>query len=528
MRRDAQPVSPAFLNQFASEIAGIARSGDTSRIKKEKMISEAVREAILKLTSETKVPSIMLKNAIELTTAAAAAAPQFADAIAQAAAFAGPISNMDGAKAKLRAAAFGATRNPPSLRYDVAPGTALYEPAGATTGVGGQGPVRITRTRAADPTTDEAASIGSTGSRVALNRNFSISLTGSVSVSHDSNIFLQNENEVSETITSMRPGVEFRFGQRSRASGQIGYQMAFNDYSNNAGANSRLGTGNAEFSYANSRSSFDVGAMYQQVEQGTRDTASVSGNTLLRRTIAGLETRGETALSAKTSVELGVNIDWTKYKREGLVGGNNISVPIKVYVAATPKLSVSTGYSYEKFTPQGEGVGADGGFYNVGLRGNISEKLSANFSVGYRTREFTNNLSEGFWGFDGSFGYQMTSKSSLALALSKNLSSSASGESLKSSNYALSFSTAPSSRWQFTGGVAYRDVDYGPTVFAAIPGTVSPDRSDAYWEFNLNATYVITSWMNTAAAWSQRRNRSNRSDAEFSNNLLSLIVGFRY
>jgi len=498
---------------LAFEVGTIADSPSLARVRKEKRISELIREVIVRIGRESRSPDVLLKTVLETVAAAVAAAPQFTDTIARAAAYAPPVAALDGASARIRAVAFAGARR-------AAGGGSEREAAFA-----GLGDAAM-EARVNDIA---LANAGSGGGRVQLGRNHSIAFTGLVSVSHDSNIFLQNKDERSETITAVSPGVELKFGQRSRAGGRLSYEVAFTDYANDAGPSAWLGKGGGEFRYDNGRTTIDAVATYQQLEQGTRDTASVAGNALLRRVFTAVDVAGETALTAKSSVGSGVKLDWTRYRRPGLVGGSNLTVPIKVYLAATPKLDVSTGLSFEKFTPQGTGEGSRGVFYNVGLRGNLTEKLGSNFSVGYRTRDFARGLSEGFWGFDGSFDYQATAKTSMTLGLSRDFLSSASGESLRSSSYSLGFATAPSLHWQFAGGISYRSIDYGPRVFVATPGVlVDGVREDSYQDYNLSATYIVTSWMRLTAAWTQRRNRSNDAAFDFTSNVFSILVGFQF
>jgi len=504
--------NPRLGGDLAFEVGTIADSPSLARARKEKKISELIREAIVRIGRESRSPDVVLKAVLETVAAVAAAAPQFTDTIARAAAYAPPVAALDGAPSRIRAVAFAGARR--------AGGGSEREAARAGLGDEAMG-VRVN---------DIAlANAGSGDGRVQLGRNHSIAFTGLVSVSHDSNIFLQNKDERSETITAVSPGVELKFGQRSRAGGRLSYEVAFTDYANDAGPSAWLGKGGAEFRYDNGRTTLDAVATYQQLEQGTRDTASVAGNALLRRTVTAVDVSGETALTAKSSIESGVKLDWTRYRRPGLVGGSNLTVPVKVYLAVTPKLAVSTGFAFDKFAPQGLGEGSQGAFYNVGLRGNLTEKLGSNFSVGYRTRDFARGLSEGFWGFDGSFDYQATAKTSMTLGLSRDFLSSASGESLRSSSYSLGFATTPTLHWQFAGGISYRLIDYGPRVFVAMPGVLlDGGREDSYQDYNLSATYIVNSWMRLTTAWTQRRNRSNDAAFDFTSNVFSILVGFQF
>jgi len=530
---DAQRFEPAdgltsrATGNLASEVAAISGAAGSSRSKKEKLISAAVREAVVASAAELKGAPAVLKATLALTTAAAEAAPTFADVIARAAAFAAPVAPIDSAQAKIRAAAFAAAKESgPGRGQEVAASRA--ESAGEVTSQGAR--VRYTRPRSADSEPDNVGSTApnpSGAGKISLGKNSSLALTTAVNVSHDSNIYLQRNDEVAETITSVRPGVEFTFGQKSLAHGSLGYQMAFTRYLTSE-ASSKLGTASADFGYTGGRTTVDGNLSLGQTEQATRDTASVSGQSLLLRYFGTYSASGETSISSKTRIGTGVNGGWTRYKKAGAIGDSNLTVPLKVYLDIAPKLAISAGFSYDQITPQGNGPKGRGKFYNVGLRGSITEKLSSNFSIGYRDRAVGNSPSESSLGFDGSFGLQLTTKTGLNLALARNFTVSAAGESLKNTNLSLSLSSQPMLNWQFAGGLSYRAVDYGPRVFVEKPVLVPNDRTDKFLQLNLSATYVFTSWMNATLSWSASQNRSNFTDSEFAGSIVSVMLGIHY
>jgi hypothetical protein len=518
-------------SSLAAEVAAISGSAGASRAKKEKLISAAVRGAVLAATAELKGASSILKAALSLTAAAAEAAPSYADVIARAAAFAGPVTGIDSAQAKIRVAAFAAAK-------DAGPGQSSFRSPEISSSRSGLPPelaaggatVRYTRTRSDDSEPRDpgpAAPDGSGTGKINLGQNSGLALTTAINVSHDSNLYLQPKDEVSETIASLRPGVEFTFGQKSLAHGSLGYGMAFTRY-DKSGTSSNLNNASADFGYSGGRTQLGAKLTFAQTEQGTRDLASVAGQNLLRRDTGAYSASAETSVWTKTSVEVGANGGWTRYKQAGVIGDKNLTLPVKVYVDITPKLAVSAGFSYEQTTPQGAGPKGRGNFYNVGLRGSISEKLSSNFSIGYRNRSVGDAQSESSLGFDGSFGLQLSAKTSLNLALSRNFSTSPAGESLKNTSLSLFLSSAPTLNWQFAGGLSFRGVDYGQRVFVERPVLTPNDRADKFLQFNLSATYLFTSWMNATVSWAASQNRSNLADAEFEGSILSAMLGFRY
>jgi hypothetical protein len=128
------PTQPSPGGDLAYEVGTIADSPNLARARKEKRISELVREAIVRMGRESRSSEVLLKAVLESVTAAAVAAPQFTDTIARAAAYAPPMASLDGAAARIRAVAFAGARRAAGGRSQR--GTAL-----AGSGV----PVRVAR-----------------------------------------------------------------------------------------------------------------------------------------------------------------------------------------------------------------------------------------------------------------------------------------------------------------------------------------------------------------------------------------------
>ena len=559
----ADAVASAAAEEIAQNVSGIARSG-AARAKKEKLISEAMRTAVLEAAGRVSGEEAIVRMVVELTTAAVQAAPAFSEVIAQTASFAGPVAAIKSARTKIRSAAFtAAERASPSAENGYLspaasggfPGTSV---SGAT--------VRYTRTGGGDsgPVDSPANSGGGSGdSKIQMGKNSTVTFTGGLSVTHQSNFGLRNTDETAETITAVKPGVDFVFGQKSLARGSVGYAVSFTKYAKIRDADGTLGTGHADFGYANGRSKIAANASYRESDQGTRDTVGIAPGqgrlTTLRSNQLSIGTGGETAISAKTGVTAGVNFDLTKYKTPGLAGSRNISVPVRVLLDLTPKLAATAGYTYGRaqagnVAPANPAAGpapqrprSQDSFFNVGLRGALTGKLSSNFSVGYRTRKIGDQVdaqnkpaddsTESSLGFDGSFSLSVAAKTNLSLSASRNFSVSAAGESLENSSYSLSVASDPTLQWKLAGGVSYRGVDYGSgarTFLGNSAPALNAGRFDNYWEFSASASYVITSWMNTSVSLSRQQNGTNlapRPSTEspaYANTILSLMLGFQY
>jgi hypothetical protein len=154
--------------------------------------------------------------------------------------------------------------------------------------------------------------------------------------------------------------------------------------------------------------------------------------------------------------------------------------------------------------------------------------LNGEFSLDYRTRTVGDNPRENLWGFNGALNYEITPKTTSSLVFSRDFNTGALGESLKNSNYSFRASSDLTPQWQVGSGISYRQVEYGATVFSLNNHPMLIERTDNYWEGDVQVSYLFRSWLTASADYTLRHNHSNLSAAEFSNSILSLILGWRY
>ena len=521
---------------LAEQVAEIAHSAAISRAKKEKRISTSVRVAIVAATAYKSNPEGILGIALELTDAAARAAPQYADVIASAALFTPSLARLEAAPGQIRAAAFAAAKAPraPHRRYlaQTESGSPPVAPPGDIPGATASR--RVTQTAATD-TADAPDTLADSSmienrarSRDSLGENSKIDISATLSVRRDDNVYLARADKVADTIIALTPGVAYSFGQNSLAHGSVSYKNALTRYVDKSAPNVALSNGAADFGYDGANTSVAAAASFMQMNQNNSDVAALGQKAIYRRDVLALNANAETHLTAKTSVMTGVNFNRSEYKTGGLTGSQETEIPLKIYFETRPKLALSTGLSYRRVAPQNGGEKGKDFDYNLGARGEFTPKLSGQISVDYRTREVGNNPKENLWGLNGALNYEITPKTASSLVFSRDFRTGALGESLKSSNYSFRVTTDLSRQWQFGASLTYRQVEYGPLVFSLNNSITAVDRNDNYWEGDLQASYLIRSWLSASADYTIRSNHSTLAGAQFSNNLLSLMLGWRY
>jgi len=383
--------------------------------------------------------------------------------------------------------------------------------------------------------------------KISMGSNSKFSVTAGLSVSRDDNVFLTSPtaesngkpiSKTSDTIIALTPGVDYTFGQDSLAHGSVSYKNAITRYMDKSSPNVALSNAAADFGYDSGSTAVLGSASFQQLNQNNSTVAALGQQEIIRQDLLGLSASVEPHLTAKTSLKTGLNYTDLKYKTDGLIGSQDTEVPLKIYLEATPKVSVSAGVSYRRSTPQNDGSNAalkvgpssKDWDYNIGARGNFTAKLSGEFSLDYRTRTVgtTPKERENLWGFNGNLQYEITPKTTSSLVFTRDFNIGALGQSLKNSSYALRFSSDPSPQWQLGAELSFRQAEYGPYAFRLNNTSTQLDRNDKTWDANVQATYLFRSWLSLTAGYTFRHNSSTLADAEYNDNILSLILGWQY
>ena len=535
--------------ELAAQVSEISHSTMISRTKKEKRIATAVRVAVVAATAYKNDPGEIMDIGLELAAAAARAAPPFTEVIANAVSFSPALARIDGAASRIRTETFAAAKAP-EIRRSIKSPASEYARAAAPTSAATEVVAEQPPASAAEPempasrgASEPAArnsdidyassanlpsSSAPAGSKAYLGANSSLSVTAEVGARYDDNIFWSKDNKVADTMYSATPGVEYRFGQNSLAHGGVSYKESFDRYLNNSAPQVDLGTGSADFGYSDSKLTLAGSASYNQLDQNNPDILAQQKHALLRSDVFAVGGSAESQLTGKISGRLGVNYSHTDYKISDLISSQQDAVPLNLYYITTPKLDVSTGVTYSEERPDGGGPKSKDLYYNVGLRGSLTPKLSAEFSVGEQTRKVADYPGQHLLGFDGSFIYELTPKTNAVLALSRGFSVSALGESLVNGSYRLGLTTNLTPQWQVGTSLTYRTVDYGSAVFTlgSLPELIR--RKDDYWEGGFSLTYLYSQRVSASANYSYRGNQSNVPAAVFNDNILGLMLGLRY
>ncbi len=500
--RAEPPVSAASAvnaADLAVIVGDLAESRGVGRATKERQISEAVRLAVAAAIGRKADPEEAVASALKLAAMAAAAAPQFTEVIANAIAFAPTLARIPGARDRIRTAAYAAARS----AGDAAPvaGGAANSPPGRASSLPPESP---------------------------YGKNSAWTVSAVTAVRRDDNVYLNSANQIADTIITVAPGVTYRFGRQTLVQGSIGVRTAFVKYLDGAAPNANLSSGDANLSYEAGNVGLSAGASYHQLQQNTGDVVSLGARELFRSNVLNLGSTVHLKVSERVGVQSGANLSQTKYKSAGLVGSDEVKWPVSVSIEASPKVNLTAGFSYGSVKPLNDGPAARDLFYNTGIWGQLTPKLAAQFTVGYRTREVGLSPREGMWAFDGVFNYALTAKSGLALVLARNFGAGALGDSLKSTNYSLRFTSDPAPHWNFAATLTHRTVDYGNRVFVPRLKLLASAREDSFWENAWQATYRFSQSFSVSLDATLRNNDSTLNGVDFSNRIVGLSFAYQF
>jgi hypothetical protein len=248
---------------------------------------------------------------------------------------------------------------------------------------------------------------------------------------------------------------------------------------------------------------------------------------LLRRNVTSSGGNAEVAVTEKTLIGVGVKYERTDYRQSYFSDTDIVTVPFNYYYELTPKIDVSAGYEFRSTWQQ---IYADSydSFYNVGVRGELTPKLSGNINVGITDRHYHGKIAtllnlgnQTLPGIESSLTYAVSPKATLSLGVNNEFDVNAQGYQDRNLSVLASGTFNLTEEWIVSAALAYRNIQYKNNF-----STAFPDHTDDYIEGQLGVTYKVNAIVSFTAAGIYRNNHSSISS--FDENVLSLAANFRY
>ena len=366
---------------------------------------------------------------------------------------------------------------------------------------------------------------------------------GAVNVLWDSNIFRDEDSEEGDVTYVFSPGLELVIGSSSSKSQAIvrtNYDII--QYQDNDHLDKNNFHISANGGYSGHRLDLSGLAQYdeKQITSGesnkknvTIDVEDVKGRVL-----------GEYRLSPKFSFKAGADYFERSYvlnSRDEFADYSYIRFPLDLFYEWTSKIDLSAGYTYKdgKIDDYKSGTTRFGGydykshFYNVGIRGSFSPKLSGFFKVGYRSRESGDSYdtnpdgvrtpsdrgsgSNGHLGLDSGLTWKLTQKSIHSIVLERDFGVGGEGHITEISRIKVNSSYSVNSQWSANSELGYTIRDYQ-----------SDDREDKQYLLGFGLRYSANEYWSFSGGYRYHENNSTRSSFSYTSHNLYLTARLRY
>ncbi|MGN0834430.1 MAG: outer membrane beta-barrel protein [Candidatus Spyradosoma sp.] len=358
----------------------------------------------------------------------------------------------------------------------------------------------------------------------------SISALCSVRADFNDNLYLTSSDKTSDVILHLVPGLELsKGGKDAQSSFKFTVKEDLSMYMDEDQNNYQATHVNAAYSYAGARLNGTIAAGFDMNQNTT--SRDVRGE-LIEYYSYYAKALGSYKIGEKVSVSSGFSWNGTTYQnhRDQYNDRESYSIPLSVYHSVlTEKLRAGLSYEY-RYTDLAAYKGQNGNpgyqqvhFFGVSAVGDVTEKLTVDGRIGYTTSDYNrrttygNDGRENTLGMNAAFNWAATEKTSARLALSRDFEISGNGDDITSTGIALSVNHRMDTHWSFNAGLDYRNDDYNDS-----------SRKDDVYTARVGANYNVNEYLNVAASYSFQWDDSNWSTSEYTKNLVSLSLNFRY
>lgn len=355
---------------------------------------------------------------------------------------------------------------------------------------------------------------------VSVGNNMDIFFNGSAGLQMNDNLALDESNELDDFVFNLKPGVEFVLGRgQTNAELSVLYQYDIVRYSEEDQFDTELNNFLVNGSFEGAKVSGSANFSFIEVQDNTV-SANITGS-LIESEITRFGADGEFAFSQKTSFGAGVQYVDTAYVGavEGILPDRDtLSIPINAYYAISEKLDVSLGYRYRTTDIDG-GNDPDDHNFSIGVRGELTPKLTGTASVGYQTRNFTVGSFEDTNGLsaDVALTWEATPKVTVDGNLYSDFNLGGAGQTIDEQGFRFDARYAINSLWYLRGQLGFSQLEY-----------IGEGRNDDLSNFGVSLNYTPNEYVLVSAGYAFQENDSSLDLASFTQNVLNLTASLRY
>ena len=220
-----------------------------------------------------------------------------------------------------------------------------------------------------------------------LGEDAQLHVLGDLQYVYEDNLFLLQNNEVSDRYLVFSPGLELRMAQEGTLSAVLRYQHSFTRYRD-------FDSLNGDYSDLSVKARYNSGVVlasayldYEELYTSLRDVALAVGGPVEREEIgAGGNLRYE--ISELTAFRIGVDYDEVDYELDRYTDYDSLSVPLTFFYKVRPKVDLTGGLRYRNTNTTGP-FDYEDLYYFVGAVGELfSPVVFADVSIGFQERDF--------------------------------------------------------------------------------------------------------------------------------------------
>ncbi|MEN8842473.1 MAG: outer membrane beta-barrel protein [Lentimonas sp.] len=390
---------------------------------------------------------------------------------------------------------------------------------------------------------------------VSVGDEVDVYFNGSSSLRWTSNVFRDEEDEVSDLIWTLSPGFDINVGRGlSNADLSIITRYDIIRYQDSKPFDTETFHIRAVGSYQSSRLDLNGSVSFDEHETSTSDESQI--NSLIESSSVGARLEGEYRVSPKFSFGAGIVYDEREYTNDGEYYENNfadretVRLPFDVYYELTPKVDLSLGYTYNQsdvgdtdyvvsdgspVSTARTGYEVESHFFNIGARGQLLPKLNGFFKIGYRFREndgyttqpffngaggpiqTVNSRSTGQLGLDANFRWSATPKVSANLDLSRDFGVGGEGTDVEVSSIGVSGNYLINTYWSALANAGYKLREYETS-----------GREDNQYQLGARLTYSPNKYWSFGGGYNYIENDSNGVNRSYTNHVLDVSASLRY
>ncbi|MDR1788904.1 MAG: outer membrane beta-barrel protein [Opitutaceae bacterium] len=372
--------------------------------------------------------------------------------------------------------------------------------------------------------------------------DFKVSLLLDAAVRHDDNVYLSNASEKDDIVFSVAPGISARYGsEMSKTSFTFLLSESFYRYSKHDDElNADLMSFSTGIAHRGEIFKISAGVSFNQYSNSSPVylPTEVSGMKVDRNVVRA-NVGGEYSISSKSKIGLGFSWQDNNYRTAGYANSTDFAIPANFYFAITQKIDVSAGIQYRHskgVRNEDTSTGFAGDkyvfndlFYNVGVRGELTPKLSGGINVGFTTRDVSKAPTPDMgdtttFGLSANLGYVFSAKTQMSLRVGNDYGTRTwDGGSQRTLSALLGVQSDLAPQWRVTGSIGWSNTDY--MDHSATNGSA---RVDDYIDLSASVIYLFSETFSAAGGYMLRHNFSNRNLSDFTDNIFSVSVSAKY